>query len=305
MPVDYLRILEAPELRNPAMVAAFAGWNDASEVATYSTRFLVSQWSTRKLAEIDGEEFFDFTETRPTVRIAGRFQRRIEWPANDLYYYLNPDGERDYVVLVGVEPQLRWKTFTKTIADFAKQLGVTTLITLGGLIADVPHTLPIRLSGTSNTPKIAQELRRIGVEPTRYEGPTGIVGVLNAACADIGIHTGSIWGSVPDYLSATPNVKVAGAILDRLNALLHLGLDLTELKLIESQFDRQVNEALAENPEVQAYVHELEERANVGEVEGEEIKPSLENFPSSDSLIRELEDFLRRRQKGQGGNQPS
>lgn len=305
--MEYLRVIDQPELRQPVMVAAFAGWNDASEVATFSARFLVSQWRARKLAEIDPEEFYDFSETRPTVRIAGRFQRRIDWPANDVYYYSAPGSARDFVILVGVEPQLRWRTFAKTISEFASSLGVTTLVTLGGLIADVPHTLPTRLSGTSNTPKIGQQLRRIGIEPTRYEGPTGIVGVLNAACAAAGIHTGSIWGSVPDYLSATPNIRVAAAMLQKLNALLDLGLDLTEINLMDSQFERQVNEALAENPEVQAYVRELEQRAleTHGDEGGDPGRQGQEPAPGSDSLIRELEDFLRRRQKGQGGNQPS
>lgn len=300
--MEYLRVLEEPELRAPVMIAAFAGWNDASEVATYSARYLVSQWTARKLAQIDPEEFYVFTETRPTVRIAGRFQRRIDWPANDLYYFVNTAGDHDFVVLIGVEPQLKWRTFAQTIANYAKRLGVTTLVTLGGLVADVPHTVPVKISGTSNAPRISQELRRVGVEPTRYEGPTGIVGVLNATCAEMGIHTGSMWGSVPDYLSATPNLKVVTAILDRLNALLTLDLDLTEMHLLESQFDRQVDEALAENPEVQAYVRELEARERgAGDTEPGDPKPQGEHLPSSDSLIRELEDFLRRRQKGQGG----
>lgn len=302
--MTYLQILETPQLRDPVLVAAFTGWNDASEVATFSARLLVQQWAAAKVAEIDPEEFYDFSETRPMVKIAGRFQRRITWPSNEFFAYANPLGERDFVVLTGVEPQLRWRTFTEVVVGYARQLGVKTLVTLGGLVADVPHTVPVKLSGTSNTARVAQRLRKIGVEPTRYEGPTGIVGVLNAGCAAAGITTASIWGSVPDYLSAVPNVKVAAAMLDRLDSLLGLGLDLTEIRLVESQFERQVTEALADNPEVQAYVHELEERERAGHSERQvEQRPGAESLPSSDAIISELEDFLRRRQRGQGGGQ--
>lgn len=288
------------------MIAAFAGWNDASEVATFSARFLTQQWGARKIAELDPEEFYDFTETRPQVRIRGRFQRHIEWPANEFFAHADPLGRRDYVVLIGVEPQLKWRTFANTVAAYAHELGVTTLVALGGLVADVPHTLPVKLSGTSNSARMSQRLRAAGVHPTRYEGPTGVIGLLNATFANEGLHTASIWGSVPDYLSASPNVKVAGSILERLDTLLNLRVDLSDLKLVENQFDRQVTEALAENPEVQAYVQELEERERAGrEAEEQEPRPNAEPLPSSDVLIRELEDFLRRGDGGQSGNPPA
>ncbi len=304
--MEYLRILESPPLRDAVAIAAFGGWNDASEVATFAARYLVQYWNARKMAELDPEEFYVFTETRPHVRIAGRFQRRIEWPANEFYYHVDRKGARDYVIITGVEPQLKWRTFAESIAAFCRDIGVTTFVTLGGLVADVPHTLPVRLSGTSSQPQTSQRLRRLGVEPTRYEGPTGIVGVLNSTCAQHGITTASIWGTVPDYLSATPNVKVTLAILDRLSSFLGLNLELGDLRTLEGQFDRQVSEALAENPEVQAYVQELEERERSGgKPPQEDLRPGTETLPSSDALIRELEDFLRRRQKGQGGGQPS
>ncbi|MHB9091277.1 MAG: PAC2 family protein [Chloroflexota bacterium] len=281
------------------MIAAFAGWNDASEVATFSARFLTQQWEARKIAEIDPEDFYNFTETRPNVRIAGRFQRRIDWPANEFFAHVDTAGRRDFVVLLGVEPQLKWRTFADAVVTYAHELGVTTLVALGGLVADVPHTLPVKLSGTSNSARMSQRLRAAGIQPTRYEGPTGIVGLLSAAFANEGLHTASIWGSVPDYLSASPNIKVAGTILDRLDTLLNLHVDLSDLKLVENQFDRQVTEALAENPEVQAYVQELEERARSGrEADEPEPRSNGEPLPSSDVLIRELEDFLRR---GDGG----
>lgn len=299
--MEHLRVFDGPRLRDPVAIAAFGGWNDASEVATFAARFLVQQWGARKMAEIDPEEFYVFTETRPHVHIAGRFQRQIEWPANEFYYHVDHEGRRDFVVIIGVEPQLKWRTFATTVLEYCRQIGVTTLVTLGGLIADVPHTVPVRLSGTSSSPKTSQRLRQLGVEPTRYEGPTGIVGVLNSVFAREGFAAASIWGTVPDYLSATPNIKVSLAILDRLNSLLDLKANLSELRLLEGQFDRQVSEALAENPEVQAYVEELEERERSGRKGQEGGRPAPEPLPSSDALIRELEDFLRRRQRGQGG----
>jgi proteasome assembly chaperone (PAC2) family protein len=299
--LDYLRVFESPQLRDPLMIAAFAGWNDASEVATFAARYLVQEWTARKMAEIEPEDFYDFTETRPTVRIAGRSQRKIEWPTNELYVHIDPNGDRDYIILIGVEPQLKWRTFTDLLIAFAKQHKVSRLVTLGGMVADAPHTLPARLSGTSSSATLAHALRRLGVEPTRYEGPTGIVGVLSTYFARAGMTTASIWGSVPDYLSASPNVKVSLALLEKLGKLLDLDLDLSDLRNLERQFDNQVNEALAENPEVQAYVHELEERLQLDEPEDEEPNDPPESLPSGRDIVQELEEYLRRRQRGQGG----
>lgn len=303
--MDYLRVFENPRLRDPIMIAAFAGWNDASEVATFAARFLVQQWTARKMAEVEPEDFYVFTETRPTVRVTGRLQRRIEWPANEVYFHIDMTSAKDYIVLIGVEPQLKWRTFTDMLVGFAKQHGVSRLLTLGGLVADAPHTLPARLSGTSNSVQLSHELRVLGIEPTRYEGPTGILGVLNAYFARAGLTTASIWGAVPDYLSASPNIKVSLALLEKLGALLHLNLDLSELRSLESQFDRQVAEALADNPEVQAYVHELEERVQTRRREPSAPRSEQEMLPSGESLIQELEEYLRRRQRGQGGGQGS
>lgn len=301
--MDYVRILESPHLREPVMIAAFAGWNDASNVATFAARFLVQQWQARKMAEVDPEEFYVFTETRPQVYIAGRFERKIEWPANEFFYHIDEAGKRDYVILVGIEPQLKWRTFSETIISLAKMHNISTLVSLGGLIADVPHTLPARLSGTSNSQRLAQRLRQLGVEPTRYQGPTGIVGVLGSAFAHAGIPSGSIWGSVPDYLSASPNVKVSLAILERLKSLFDLSLDLTEIRAMERQFDAQVSAALAENPEVKAYVEDLEQRERglgfeeTDEDSDEEPPAEQDRLPSGDVIVQELEDFLRRRQR--------
>ncbi len=301
--MDYISRYASPELRNPALIAAFAGWNDASEAATFAARFLIQQWRARKLAEIDPEEFFVFTDSRPHVRVAGRFQRRVDWPANEFYYHANPDGERDYVVLVGAEPQLKWRTFTNAVLGLCRQLGIRTVITLGGQVADVPHTMPVRLSGIGSPAWLARKMRRLGIEATHYEGPTGIVGALNAACARKRLVTGSLWAPSPEYLSASPNPKVALALLRALRGLLDLQVDLTELEALEAQFDRQVAEIVAEDTELQDYVRQLEEQVRAeeaGRLEAEERRLRQEPLPSSEELIREVEEFLRRRRPSKG-----
>jgi proteasome assembly chaperone (PAC2) family protein len=297
--VEYIRTYASPQLRDPALIAAFAGWNDASEVATFAARFLVEQWHVRKMAEIDPEEFYVFTETRPHIRVPGRFQRHIEWPANEFFYHTDQRSRRDVVVLIGVEPDLKWRTFAEVVTSYCRQHGISTVVTLGALIADVPHTFPVELNGTATPAGLARRLRRLGVRTSRYSGPTGITGVLNATCARRRLATASIWGSVPEYLSATPNPKVALAMLDRLNALLDLDVDLAELRLLEAQFDRQVSDIVAEDPELHAYVRQLEEQL---QAEGREVEEAPqaghEPLPSSEDLIRELEEYLRRRRQG-------
>lgn len=305
--MDHISRYASPELRNPVLIAAFAGWNDASEVATFAARFLIQQWRARKLAEIDPEEFFVFTDSRPHVRMAGRFQRRVDWPANEFFFHTDPSGERDYVLLVGTEPQLKWRTFTNTLLNFCRQQGINTVVTLGGTVADVPHTLPVRLSGIGSPAWLARKLRRMGIAATHYEGPTGIVGVLNAASVRKRIVTASLWAPSPEYLSASPNPKVALALLDALRGLFDLPVDLADLQALEEQFDRQVAELVAEDSELQDYVRQLEEQVqaeDAGRLEAEEQKLSQEPLPSGEELIREVEEYLRRR-RAQGGRPSS
>jgi len=303
--VDHINSYASPELRNPALIAAFGGWNDASEGATFAARVLIQQWRARKLAEIDPEEFFVFTDSRPHVRVAGRFQRRVDWPANEFFYHIDSEGERDYVVLVGSEPQLKWRAFTNAITGFCRQRGIGTVVTLGGQVADVPHTLPVRLSGIGSPSWLARKMRRLGIETTFYEGPTGIVGVLNAACARKRLATASLWALSPEYLSASPNPKVALALLEALRDLLDVKVDLADLQSLEEQFDRQVAEIVAEDAELQDYVRQLEEQARAeeaGRLDAEQRRLRQRPLPSSEELIREVEEFLRRR-RSQGGEQ--
>ena len=297
--MQYISKLEHPELRNPVLIAAFEGWNDASEVATWAARSLIRQWAAVKFAEVDPEEFYVFTETRPQVRWVEQ-QRTINWPANEFFYHQDPQGERDFIVLKGIEPNLRWRTFIETIMEMISEMHVSVVITLGGLLAAVPHTQPARLTGTATDPDLLKHLQEIRVNTSRYEGPTGIVGVLSNALNQAQIPTASLWGNVPHYLSAQPNVKVSLAMLRQLSKVLHLDLDLGRVERRAARFDTQVNEAVASNTEIASYVRQLEEQE--GRV-GEDTLPTTEELPSGEAMVKELEEFLRQSREPGGDKQ--
>lgn len=297
--MDFIRVEHLPALRSPTLVAAFAGWNDAAEVATGAVNYLVQAWSAQQFATIEPEEFYDFTEVRPQVRVAGPYERRIEWPSNTLYAYADPEGRRDMILLVGMEPNLRWRTFTSGILSLAKQCGVATVVTIGGLLAEVVHSRPPRVSGSGTTPQLLTRVRELGMEGSRYEGPTGIVGVLQDACRREEIPAASLWGQVPHYLSTTSNPQVMLALLSRLDALLDLNLNLDDQELEARRFAVQVDAALTRDPDAAAYVRRLEDQIEPEDDEGlprgEDRPPPGEGLPSGEAVVRELEDFLRRR----------
>lgn len=299
--MEHVEIYERPVLREPVLIASFAGWNDAAEVATSSARLLVRQLGGRRLAAIDAEEFYVFTETRPRVRIVRGATRRIDWPANEFFAVKVPDSPRDLLALIGVEPQLHWKTFTRAIVEVAREFGVGLVVSLGGLLADAPHTRPARLTGSATTPELQERLRSLRVGGSRYEGPTGILGVLGAAIRTEGLPSVSIWGNVPHYISTSSNPRVSLAMLRQVAQLLDLSLDLSSLERQADAFDSQVDQAVAQNAEIQEYVRQLEQR-DEGDAEGrgEEERTPPPELPSSDVLIRELEDFLKRRQADEG-----
>ncbi|MCC6629362.1 MAG: PAC2 family protein [Chloroflexi bacterium] len=290
--MDFMRIDHLPTLRSPTMIAAFAGWNDAAEVATGVVNHLVNAWSAESFATIDPEDFYDFTETRPHVRMVDPHQRQVDWPANTFYAYSDPLGRRDALLLVGVEPQLRWRTFTTGILDLAQQCGASSLVCIGGLLAEVTHTRPPRVSGSGTTPELLEQVRAIGIEGSRYEGPTGIVGVLQDAARRLRLPSASLWGQVPHYLSATPNPQVMLALLEHLNQLLDLDLALGAQELEARRFAVQVDAALTRDPDAASYVRRLEEQEGEDDAPDDDAPSSL---PSGDVVVRELEDFLRRR----------
>jgi proteasome assembly chaperone (PAC2) family protein len=300
--MKYIKAKETPDLRSPILIMAFAGWNDAAQGATMAARYLARTWSASKFASFDPEEFYDFTTTRPHVKIGAGATRQLDWPANDFHYQRLPSLDRDALIFVGVEPSLRWRTFSSELLGLAKQCGVSLVVTLGALLADAVHSRPVPLAGYATEPALSDKLAELGIMSTRYEGPTGIVGVMHDACQRQKLPAVSLWASVPHYLGATGNPKAAAALLDTLNAMFDFKVDLGELEEASRLFEESVGEAVAGNPEIGAYVQELERR--VDEVAGQETKPAAEGpeLPSSDTVIRDLEDFLRlrRRQEGEG-----
>ena len=284
-------------LRRPILLAAFAGWNDAAESATSATRFLCQRWSGRRIGQILAEEFFHFGLTRPEVRIQeGTQTREIRWPATEFFLSQEPSLPRDTIVLLGIEPHLKWQTFCGHILEVARRAEVAQVITLGALLADVPHTRPVRITGVSTDPELAARLR---TTPTRYEGPTGIVGVLNDACRRTGLPVVSLWASVPHYVSEVSNPHAVLALISRVLDFVEWRTDLSELEAAATEFDRQLARILSQKPEVARYIEELERRdAQAEATEGE----STGELPSSAQLIREVEQFLREHRRETGQN---
>jgi proteasome assembly chaperone (PAC2) family protein len=282
-------------LRRPILLVAFAGWNDAAESATSAARFLCQRWSARRIASILSEEFFHFGLTRPEVRIQeGSQLREIQWPANEFFASEEPSLTRDTIACIGIEPHLRWQTFCSHILEVCRRAQVTTVITLGALLADVPHTRPIRVSGVATDPELA---RRLQTSRTRYEGPTGIVGVLNDACRKAGLPVVSLWANVPHYISEVSNPHAILALVRRVCDFLEWRPDLSELEEATAEFDRQLARVLSEKPDVARYIGELERRESEAEATAE---PSASDLPNTGELIREVEKFLREHRGDRG-----
>ncbi len=284
--MDHVRIDRRPELTRPAMVCAFRGWNDGGEAATAAAAYLRDRWEAQRFASLDPEEFFDFQVTRPTVRLVDGVTRRIDWPAND-FFHASPGG-RDVVLFLGIEPNVRWRTFIEAIVGLAGDLGVESLVTLGAFLADVPHTLATPLAGSAANP---EEAASLGMSASRYEGPTGIVGVLHDAALRAGVHSLSLWAAVPHYLPGGPNPKAALALAEKAAGVVEAPIDTDTLARAGATWEQQVSESIAENPELSAYVQRLEELA--GERE-------LTEIPSGEALAAELERFLREQRGDQG-----
>jgi proteasome assembly chaperone (PAC2) family protein len=278
----HLRMERRPELRRPVLVAAFRGWNDGAQGASLAASYLARSWSARRFADLDPEEFFDFQATRPHVALEDGVTRRIDWPENGFYHAEVPGAGRDAILLLGIEPNLRWRTFCDEIVELARDSGVELLVTLGALLADVPHTRPAPVSGSATDPELVREL---GLVASRYEGPTGIVGVLHDACDEAAMPSASLWAAVPHYASLAASPKAAHALCARLGGLLAAELDLHELEEAAETYERQVSEAVAQDEDTEAYVQELERRRDAL---GDEL-----DVPSGDTLAAELTRFLR------------
>jgi proteasome assembly chaperone (PAC2) family protein len=289
---DELRIGTLPELRSPVLVAAFRGWNDGAHGATLAAEYLARIWRAERFADIDPEEFFDFQATRPHVSLVEGVTRRIDWPDNAFFKASPPGLDRDVVLMIGVEPNLRWRTFSSLIVDLAGRLGVQLVVTLGSLLADVPHTRPVPVTGSASDPELVQ---RLGLAASRYEGPTGIVGVLHDAFREGAIPSASLWAAVPHYVSLTPSPRAAEALCSRLGELLGYQLDVAELMEAGREYVDHVTEAVGSDAETQAYVEALEQQVD-------ELAEEDESLPSGDSIAAELTRFLREHDARQGGS---
>lgn len=295
--MNVLTITEIPTLTEPVLIVAFAGWNDAGGAATHAAQFLVQQLHAHRFASIDPEEFYNFSETRPHVRLRDGLYREITWPANDFFSSTAPVLPHGLVIGIGIEPHLKWKTYSAAILDLAKQCGVKMVLTLGALLADVAYSRPVRVVGFASDPALAARLQ---LTSSRYEGPTGIVGVFNDACRQAGLPSASFWANVPHYISAAPNPKAALALVNRVETFLHFTIDATELQNQSFVFDAKVAQAIVENPQMAAYVRQLEARDQEESLDVEPAPAPKGNgggngHANGKDMEEELQRFLRQR----------
>jgi proteasome assembly chaperone (PAC2) family protein len=282
--VSHVRWTDRPALDRPVLVAAFEGWNDAGDAATSAISHLGHAWAARKFASIDPEEFFDFTVSRPHVRIDGDDVRQVEWPGNDLYW-ADPPGSGGVVLLRGTEPQLRWRTFCEQVLEVAHALDCRMVVTLGALLADVAHTRPTPVYGNAYSPDLMEQL---GLEASRYEGPTGIVGVLHVECRDAGLDSASLWAAVPSYAASVPSPKAALALVERSTDLIGAAVGIDELLTATDSYEDRLTELVEEDEATAEYVAQLEESFDQDAFDQETLVAG-----SGDELVEEVERFLR------------
>jgi len=275
------------ELRQPVLVAAFRGWNDAGDAASFAAAHLGRVWSASELASIDPEDFYDFQAVRPQVELIEGVTRKITWPSNEFMAAKLDGVEHDVIVLVGTEPSTKWRTFANLIVETARAHDVRLVITLGALLADVPHSRDVPITGTAVDPEL---IERLDLQRSRYEGPTGIVGVLHEAFSQAGIDSASLWAAVPHYLAVTPNPKAALALVERATQLVGVAAEMDDLQRATSVYEERVTEMVSSDEDVQAYVRMLEDRTDERE-NLEEMDPT--QMPSGDDIAAELERFLR------------
>jgi proteasome assembly chaperone (PAC2) family protein len=280
-------------LRDPVLIAAFRGWNDAGDAASFAAIHMGRVWSASKVASIDPEEFYDFQVTRPRVKLVDGLTRRITWPANEFWAARFDEQERDIILLVGTEPNTRWRTFANLVVEVARHHGVKMAVTLGALLADVPHSRPVQITGTAAD---AELIENLGLQRSRYEGPTGIVGVLHDRLASSGIKSANLWAAVPHYLAVNPNPKAALALVQKASELIGTEADVSALEQATASYEEQVAQVVAQDDDVQAYVRLLEERTDEEGVS--EIDPS--KLPSADALAAEVERYLKQKNEDEG-----
>ena len=278
--MEHVRWTAHPELREPVVIAAFEGWNDAGDAASTALRYLIERWGATLVADVDPEDFYDFTSTRPHVRLDDEGHRQIDWPATEIYAATIPGTETDVLLIVGIEPQLRWRTYTGELTQVARSHHARLCVTLGALLAEVPHTRPTAVVGTAYEPDVVAGL---DLQPSSYEGPTGIVGVLHDAWRQAGLRSASLWATVPSYVPGAPSPKAALALIERTAAMLQTSLATTDLEIASAAYERQVSELVDADEETATYVSSLEQR--------HDGDPGV--LPSAESIAEEVERFLR------------
>jgi len=289
-PREYLVSHQRIELNDPVLIAAFQGWNDAGEAATFAATHMARVWSGDKIASIDPEDFYDFQAVRPQVELDEGLTRKIVWPANEFWAARTP--KRDVILLVGTEPNTHWRTFCDVVVSVARANNVKFALTLGALLADIPHSRPVHITGTAADAELVQ---RLGLQRSRYEGPTGIVGVLHDAFARGGIDSASLWAAVPHYLAVSPNPKAALALVRKATDLVGIPADVSDLEEATTTYEERVTEMVAADEDVQNYVRILEERSDEREDSPFENPIDPSDMPSGESIAAELESYLRER----------
>jgi predicted ATP-grasp superfamily ATP-dependent carboligase len=277
--MDFVRYEHMPKLKSPTMVAAFRGWNDAGGSASLAAGFLRSITDADRCAVIDSDPFVDYQQTRPTVQLVEGDQRRLDWPVTEVH----ASPEHDLLVVLGTEPNLRWRAFAGSLVDVAHQFHARVVVTMGALLADTPHTRPVPVSASASDPEL---MARHALTPSTYEGPTGIVGVLHDACNDAGIQSASLWAATPHYISAAPNPQAAVALLDRLSDLVGTPRPTNELHAAASEYALRVASAITDDPDIAGYVEQLEEQVD------------SQDAPTGDELAADFERYLREQGDG-------
>ncbi len=273
-------------LRKPVLIAAFEGWNDAGESATGAIEHLLNIWPNSQLAEFDPEDFYDFQVNRPQVKVDERVVREITWPNTRIFEVSTPHLPHDFIIVKGIEPSMRWKSFVSELLDLADDYEVEMVVTMGALLADTPHSRTIVVTGSGAHPDVA---KRLGVEISRYEGPTGIIGIIQDACNQRDIDAVSLWAGVPHYVSQPPSPKASLALINALEDFLQISIPEGDLPAAAQEWEENVNELAREDSEVADYVTELESSKDATAL------PEA----TGESIAREFERFLRR-QKGSG-----
>jgi proteasome assembly chaperone (PAC2) family protein len=282
--MDMLNWLSKPRLREPVMLAAFEGWTDAGGAASGAASYLAGKWLAHPFAEIDAEEFYDFTGARPQVKLRDDRTREIVWPENR-FLGATLSGPHDVIILIGNEPHLRWRTFCECVTSVARELDVRSVFTLGAMLADVAHTRPVPVRGSTADTQMAE---RLGLRRPQYQGPTGVVGVLQDAFAKVDIPVASLMAQVPHYIPSTPSPKATLALVERACSLLSTHVPTTELEIASAAYERQVSEVVSADDDIAGYVSQLE-----GRRDEDEVPVDLHDLPSGDALAAELERFLR------------